>query len=125
MNSANVDSILALRGPIIIFGAGGFIGARLAETLLKHRNDILAVTHQNDIPWRLSKVGIKNLVKCDQTNRAEVYHIFAHKKPRTVFAFAAYGLHRFSCLNCLLTNSCNRAQIIPAAFNLRCPIRLK
>ncbi len=93
MNSANVDSILALRGPIIIFGAGGFIGARLAETLLKHRNDILAVTHQNDIPWRLSKVGIKNLVKCDQTNRAEVYHIFAHKKPRTVFAFAAYGAY--------------------------------
>jgi len=35
-----------LQGPIVVFGAGGFIGANLMRALLQVRDDCYAVTHQ-------------------------------------------------------------------------------
>ena len=38
------SEILKIEGPIVIFGAGGFIGANLVRVFLKYRKDVYAVT---------------------------------------------------------------------------------
>ena len=50
----NIEAdILKLNGPIFIFGASGFIGANILETVLTYRSDIYAITHNPRSAWRL------------------------------------------------------------------------
>ena len=50
--------ILQLKGPIYIFGASGFIGANLMETILKYRSDCFGITHNPRSAWRLKILKI-------------------------------------------------------------------
>ena len=47
------NKILQLKGPIYIFGASGFIGANLMNTILNYRSDCFAITHNPRSAWRL------------------------------------------------------------------------
>jgi nucleoside-diphosphate-sugar epimerase len=49
--------VLRLEGPIVIFGAGGFIGANLLRCILQYRQDVFAVTSKPFIPWRLDDIN--------------------------------------------------------------------
>ncbi|MFH1541822.1 MAG: NAD-dependent epimerase/dehydratase family protein [bacterium] len=83
--------IKKLKGPIVIFGAGGFIGANLFRAILAVRNDCFAVTHQQLVPWRLQDLPADNILYAD-LNKPETLRIILDKfNFKTIFNFAAYG----------------------------------
>jgi nucleoside-diphosphate-sugar epimerase/glycosyltransferase involved in cell wall biosynthesis len=93
MNESLKQKIQDLRGPIVVFGAGGFIGANLVRAILRVREDCYAVTHQKYIPWRLVELPSKNLVYGDITEPASVGSLFERFDFKTIFDFAAFGAY--------------------------------
>ena len=93
MTSTLQTDIKNLKGPIVIFGAGGFIGANLFRTLLQVREDVYAVTHQKFIPWRLVGLPLKNIIYGDLNSEASVKHIFETYQFKTIFNLSAYGAY--------------------------------
>ncbi len=92
----NIEAdILKLNGPIFIFGASGFIGANILETVLTYRSDIYAITHNPRSAWRLKLLGIKEdkILYCDVTYKNSVDKIFEKFQPKTVFNLSAYGAY--------------------------------
>jgi nucleoside-diphosphate-sugar epimerase/glycosyltransferase involved in cell wall biosynthesis len=85
--------VLKLEGPIVIFGAGGFIGANLVRCMLKYRKDVFAVTSKPFIPWRLDDIGPKHVLHCNITKKQQVEDIFKEHRFKTIFDLAAYGAY--------------------------------
>jgi polyisoprenyl-phosphate glycosyltransferase len=83
--------IEALEGPIVVFGAGGFIGANLMRAVLPVRDDCYAVTHRNYVSWRLVDLPARNVLYADLTDPASIGSIFDRHGFRTILQFAAYG----------------------------------
>ena len=81
-----------LKGPIVIFGAGGFIGANLTRQILAVRDDVYAITSKPFIPWRLDSIS-KNILHCDITKKDQVEKLFDEYGFKTVFDLAAYGAY--------------------------------
>ena len=86
--------IHALRGPVIVIGAGGFIGANLFKQLLHVRKDVYAVVRQNPT-WRLNDVLSEHVVEVDITDSAAVRNLLSTIAPQTVFNCTAYGAYSF------------------------------
>ena len=82
----------SLPGPILITGAGGFVGAHLYSTLLKLRVDVLGVAHSKD-SWRLKALGIESSVHFDLTDQNQLKKVLNELKPATIFNLAAYGAY--------------------------------
>lgn len=80
-----------LQGPIVVFGAGGFIGANLFRTIANHRNDVYAVTHQKEIPYRLHDVSIDKILRADLTDKRSLETIFNKYAFSTIFNLSTYG----------------------------------
>ena len=93
INRALAENIEQLQGPIVVFGAGGFIGANLVRALLQVRDDCFAVTHQKYIPWRLVELPAKNLLFADLTHALSVAGIYDKFGFKTTFDFAAFGAY--------------------------------
>ncbi|MFN8321612.1 MAG: NAD-dependent epimerase/dehydratase family protein [Chitinophagales bacterium] len=85
--------VLQLEGPIVIFGAGGFIGANLMRTILQHRQDVFAVTSKPFIPWRLDDISPSNILHCNIIKKDQIEHIFKEHRFKTIFDLAAYGAY--------------------------------
>jgi dolichol-phosphate mannosyltransferase len=47
------ENIKLLKGPILIFGASGFVGCNLLKSIYNVRKDCFAVTHNPKNIWRL------------------------------------------------------------------------
>ena len=86
--------INALRGPIIVIGAGGFVGANLFKQLLHVRNDVYAVVRQYPT-WRLNDMPSEHVVEVDITDSAAVRNLLSTLVPQTVFNCTAYGAYSF------------------------------
>ncbi len=84
----------ALKGPIVVTGATGFVGANLYHTLAAVRPDVLAVM-QREKNWRLSTVEDKYLIVVDLNDLAAVKNLVSTLRPQTVFDCAAYGAYPF------------------------------
>src|SRR3989338_2607406 len=84
-----------MKGPIAIFGSGGFVGSHLAKYLLKQRKDIIAFSHDPQKAWRLKEMCIpsKNISRCDLTNLKQVTFVLKKYQPKTIFNLAAYGAY--------------------------------
>ncbi len=89
-----------LAGPIVVFGASGFIGANLFEQLFRVRQttgmaDVYALTHDATKAWRLKLLDVpaENIIHCDILSDASVQDVFEKIKPRTIFNLAAYGAY--------------------------------
>lgn len=82
-----------LQGPIVVFGAGGFIGANLVRAILEQRTDVFAVTSKPFIPWRLDDIPAKHILHCNITKKNQVEKIFDEHKFKTIFDLAAYGAY--------------------------------
>jgi nucleoside-diphosphate-sugar epimerase/glycosyltransferase involved in cell wall biosynthesis len=89
------NKIQALQGPIFIFGASGFIGANLLQSILRYRKDCYAITHNPRSAWRLRllKVADENVLHCDINYKKSVDSLFDEYQPKTVFNLSAYGAY--------------------------------
>jgi dolichol-phosphate mannosyltransferase len=85
--------VLKLEGPIVVFGAGGFIGANLIRTILQYRNDVFAVTSKPFIPWRLDDLNPKNILHCNIIKKDQVENLFKEHRFQTIFDLVAYGAY--------------------------------
>ncbi len=85
--------VLKLEGPIVIFGAGGFIGANLLRSILEYRKDVFAVTSKPFIPWRLDDINPKHILHCNIIKKNQVEDIFKEHRFKTIFDLAAYGAY--------------------------------
>ena len=86
--------INALRGPILVTGASGFIGANLFKMLSASRADVFAVV-QREKNWRLAEVSDEYVITVDLNDRAAVQNLVASLNPQTVFDCVAYGAYSF------------------------------
>ncbi len=82
-----------LAGPIVVFGAGGFIGSNLFRQILKYRDDVYAVTSTSFVPWRMDDLQEDRIIRTDITNRNELENLFKKKQFKTIFDLAAYGAY--------------------------------
>lgn len=82
-----------LDGPILVIGAGGFIGANLFKQIFAWRKDVFATTSKPFIPWRIDDVPSKNILHCNITKKPEVEKLFNDYQFKTVFDLAAYGAY--------------------------------
>ena len=89
------DKIKKLKGPIFIFGASGFIGTNIVETISAVRDDFYAISHDLAVAWRLKLLNLPshNILHCDITSRLSVDNIFKEYNPKTVFNLAAFGAY--------------------------------
>jgi len=89
-----VPYIKSLRGPILVTGASGFIGANLFRQLLVTRSDVFACTRR-DKGYRLAQIPDSQVVGANLNDTAAVRNMVASLKPQTVFHCAAYGAYSF------------------------------
>ena len=89
-----VDLSAGLKGPILVLGGGGFVGANLVHRLLQTRNDVIAVVRR--LPaWRLAELDRRHLLEVDLTSTAEMRQMIEAVRPRTIFDCLAYGAYSF------------------------------
>lgn len=86
--------IKALKGPILVTGASGFIGANLFKTLLAERSDVFAVVREEK-GWRLVDIDDKYIIAVDLNDLAATKNLVDAIKPKTIFDFVAYGAYSF------------------------------
>lgn len=86
--------IAALRGPILITGASGFVGANLFELIARQRDDVFAVVRQ-DKGWRLADVTDERTIAVDLNDYAATKNLVETFSPQTVLHCAAYGAYSF------------------------------
>ncbi len=87
------EEVLKLQGPIVIFGAGGFIGANLFRQIAQYREDVFAVTSKPFIPWRLDDCDHKKILHCNITKKSDIELLFEEHQFKTIFTLAAYGAY--------------------------------
>jgi dolichol-phosphate mannosyltransferase len=87
------EEIKKLKGPILVFGAGGFIGINLLQTLLQQRKDVYGISQNPKNNWRFiaTQIPLAHLLGCDITEITQVERVIQKIKPQTIFNLAAYG----------------------------------
>ena len=93
MNSLE-KHIAALKGPIFVTGASGFIGANLFKMIRRFRSDVFAAVRREK-GWRLEDTPDENIVVIDLNDLAAVKNLVNSLNPRTVFDCASYGAYSF------------------------------
>lgn len=89
-STATVSKINKIAGPILILGAGGFVGARLLSMLRAERDDVYGTFH-TDLSKAKNGFGrfIPGNIACDLMKDARA--VIECVKPRTIFDMVAYG----------------------------------
>lgn len=97
--------IRELRGPILVLGASGFIGANLFHQILAVRSDVYAVVRRQK-SWRLADVLDDKIIECDLTDVLATKNLVLEISPQTIFDCVAYGAYSFeeSCGTIYETN---------------------
>lgn len=82
-----------LEGPIVIFGAGGFIGSNLFRQILQYRDDVFAITSKPFITWRIDDLREDRIIHADLTDKNSLIKLFQQHQFKTIFHLAAYGAY--------------------------------
>src|SRR5690242_575448 len=90
-----VEQLKNLKGPIAIFGAGGFIGINLLQSILQYRYDVVGISHDKYNNWRFAATGTphSHIISCDINDFTQLKVLFETFKPQTIFNLAAYGAY--------------------------------
>ncbi len=86
--------IRALRGPILVAGAAGFVGANLFKMLAAVRDDVYAVV-QREKNWRLAEVSDEKIIAADINDFLATKNLVHSIAPQTIFDCVAYGGYSF------------------------------
>lgn len=86
--------IRALRGPILVTGASGFVGANLFRMIAALRSDVFAVVRR-DKSWRLADTKDESIIAVDFNDYAAAKNLLQSVAPQTVFNCMAYGAYSF------------------------------
>lgn len=86
--------IRALRGPILVTGASGFVGANLFKTLTAVRDDVYAVVRREK-NWRLAEIKDERVIAVDLNDYVAAKNLINSVAPQTIFDCAAYGAYSF------------------------------
>ena len=86
-----IDDPRELEGPILITGAGGFVGANLLRHLLGVRDDVVGIARKNS--WRLEGVDPQKIVSLNLENGRALQALLDEVRPRTIFNLAAHGAY--------------------------------
>ena len=86
--------IRALRGPVLVTGASGFIGANLYKMIAAVRGDVYAVVNREK-DWRLADVNNERVIAVDLNDFAATKNLVNSVGPQTVFDCVAYGAYSF------------------------------
>ena len=89
-----IDWAQSLRGPVIVLGAGGFVGANLFRRILASRSDVFGVVRKLPL-WRLDGVDESRLLEVEMTNSGEIRTLVDYVQPATVFNCISYGAYPF------------------------------
>jgi dolichol-phosphate mannosyltransferase len=93
--------IRALKGPVLITGASGFIGANLFKMVAGIRDDVFALI-QHDKGWRLADVNDKSVIAVDLNDYSATKNLVKSVRPQTVFDCVAYGAYSFEEVDLLI-----------------------
>ncbi len=86
--------ILKLEGPIVVFGAGGFIGSNLFRYILQYRDDVYAVTSKEPfVPWRIDDLREDKIIHANIIEMNDLKKLFNLHQFRNIFHLAAYGAY--------------------------------
>jgi len=88
------QEILQLRGPILIVGASGFVGANLFKKVFALRKDVIAVV-QEAKSWRLDDAPSDQVSAADLRDPVAVRGLIDAVNPQTIFDCIAYGAYSF------------------------------
>jgi dolichol-phosphate mannosyltransferase len=92
--SSREEQIQGLRGPILVLGASGFVGANLLRTLRAVRDDVSGTASR--LPaWRLEGVPAERLHVVDLLVPEALRRLLDEVKPQTIFNCLAYGAYSF------------------------------
>ena len=91
MEVINLEQISKLDGPVLVTGAGGFIGASLFKALLAVRSDVYGIVRNQN--WRLLDVSLEQLRVLNLENSSELTSCLNEIKPRTIFNLSAHGAY--------------------------------
>jgi polyisoprenyl-phosphate glycosyltransferase len=86
--------VQALKGPILVTGASGFIGANLFKIVAAYRKDVFACV-QREKGWRLAEVADEQVVAVDLNDSAASKNLINSLSPNTVFDCVSYGAYSF------------------------------
>lgn len=93
MNSLE-SHISFLKGPILVTGASGFIGANLFKSILSFRKDVYGLV-QREKGWRLLDIDDQQIVAADLTDISAAKNLVNTLQPKTVFDCVSYGAYSF------------------------------
>lgn len=85
------ELILSLPGPILVVGAGGFIGSNLLSAISNVRADVSGVIPDDSSDWRIQ--DLKLLSRVHRSSRESVTSLVDSLSPRTLFNLAAHGAY--------------------------------
>lgn len=90
MLALEAGEVNSLPGPIVVTGAGGFVGVHLVRELGRWRDDIIGFTKFGEF-WRSEFLTPQQVDHVDVTNDSAYTALLDKYKPATVFNLAAYG----------------------------------
>lgn len=89
------SQVKKIKGPIVVFGAGGFIGFNLLNSLLLYRDDVYGVSRDPKKNWRFLSIDTdwSRILTGDINKSFQLKKILKKIKPKTVFNLSAFGAY--------------------------------
>jgi dolichol-phosphate mannosyltransferase len=88
------NKVRDLKGPIIIIGGSGFIGANILRECLKYRDDVIGTYFSGD-SWRISDIPSQNLFFLNIKDSLSVEDLLLKFNPKTIFDCSSFGAYSF------------------------------
>jgi len=89
-----IPLVRSLSGPILVIGAGGFLGTNLFRTILKFRSDVYGTTHSYT-SWRLDGLPTHHFIHLDLLSQTSIQDVMERVRPATIFNCSSYGAYSF------------------------------
>ncbi|MDP3697321.1 MAG: NAD-dependent epimerase/dehydratase family protein, partial [Candidatus Taylorbacteria bacterium] len=93
LTTQEISEIHKLAGPILIFGASGFIGTNLFLTLSQCRDDIFGCSRNIKSNQKYAGCSQRSLINIDVTEYKNLSDLILEIRPKTVFNLSSYGGH--------------------------------